>query len=120
MAKSYFMILGISPEATTNEIKSAYRRLVKEFHPDHYTGGNDAFREIQEAYSVLGDTRRRREYEQQISKRPRMRSMRPTFRSEPEPRNGTIAGSLKNKLFSDPVFYLSISFFKNLLCFAIL
>ncbi|MGW8325432.1 MAG: J domain-containing protein, partial [Desulfobacterales bacterium] len=70
MAKSYFIILGVSPNATADEIKSAYRRLAKEFHPDHYTGGNETFREIQEAYSVLGNTRRRQEYEQQISKKP--------------------------------------------------
>jgi len=34
MAKSYFAILGISPHATVDEIRSAYRRLAKEFHPD--------------------------------------------------------------------------------------
>ncbi|MGW8324687.1 MAG: J domain-containing protein, partial [Desulfobacterales bacterium] len=56
MAKSYFIILGVSPGATADEIKSAYRRLAKEFHPDHYAGGNETFREIQEAYSVLGNT----------------------------------------------------------------
>jgi DnaJ-class molecular chaperone len=38
MAKSYFAILGISQNATVDEIRSAYRRLAKEFHPDHYTG----------------------------------------------------------------------------------
>jgi len=86
MAKSYFLILGVSPNATTDEIKSAYRRLVKEFHPDYYTGGNETFREIQEAYSVLGNTRRRQEYEQQISKKPINVSVKHTnYRSEPEP-----------------------------------
>ena len=86
MAKSYFVILGVSPSATADEIKSAYRRLAKEFHPDHYTGGNETFREIQEAYSVLGNTRRRQEYEQQISKKPINVSLkRPTYNPEPEP-----------------------------------
>ncbi len=43
MAKSYFAILGISPNATTDEIRSAFRRLAKEFHPDHHTGGSQRF-----------------------------------------------------------------------------
>lgn len=68
MAKSYYAILGISPNATLEDIRSAYRRLAREFHPDYYAGGSDRFREIQEAYTVLGDARRRREYEQSFSK----------------------------------------------------
>lgn len=66
MAKSYFAILGISPDATGEEVKSAFRKLAKEFHPDHYAGGNERFRQIQEAYAVLADRRKRREYEQSI------------------------------------------------------
>ena len=46
MAKSYFAILGISSGATADEIRSAYRRLAKEFHPDHYTGDSEIFRDI--------------------------------------------------------------------------
>src|SRR5210317_631759 len=68
MAKSYFAILGISSGATADEIRSAYRRLAKEFHPDRYEGDSERFRDIQEAYSVLGNSRRRREYERKISK----------------------------------------------------
>ena len=66
MAKSYFAILGISADATADDIRTAYRRLAKEYHPDHYTGGSERFRDIQEAYSVLGNNRRRREYERSI------------------------------------------------------
>ena len=62
MARSYFAILGISPNATVGEIRSAYRRLPKEFHPDYYAGDSERFRDIQEAYSVLGNSRRRRNY----------------------------------------------------------
>ena len=68
MAKSYYAILGVSSGATADEIRSAYRRLVKEFHPDHYAGGSEVFRDIQEAYSVLADVERRRQYERSIKK----------------------------------------------------
>ena len=78
MAKSYFAILGISPNATGNEIKSAFRRLAKEFHPDRYQGSGNRFREIQEAYSVLGNSRRRQKYKHRIRKvSPKRRSERP-------------------------------------------
>jgi len=85
MAKSYFTILGISPTATADEIRSAYRRLVKEFHPDYYAGDSEAFRDIQEAYYVLGNIRRRREYERKISKVSLRRPLGRTRYPEPEP-----------------------------------
>ena len=85
MAKSYFAILGISPNATLDEIRSAYRRLAKEFHPDHYTGGSERFQDIQEAYSVLVDRQRRREYQQNIRKVPIKTSLKPIPYPEPEP-----------------------------------
>lgn len=85
MAKSYFAILGISPDATADEIRSAYRRLAKEFHPDHYAGGSERFQDIQEAYSVLGNWRRRSEYELNIKKVVRKTPWRPAAYPEPEP-----------------------------------
>jgi len=85
MAKSYFAILGISPNATVDEIRSAYRRLAKEFHPDHYAEGSERFRDIQEAYSVLGNSRRRREYKQNISRVSPKKPLRPATYPEPEP-----------------------------------
>lgn len=85
MAKSYYAILGISSNATQDDIRSAYRRLAKEFHPDHYAGDSQTFREIQEAYCVLGNARRRREYEQKISKVLLKTPLRRTPYSQPEP-----------------------------------
>ncbi|KPJ74589.1 MAG: hypothetical protein AMJ54_16940 [Deltaproteobacteria bacterium SG8_13] len=85
MAKSYFAILGISPHATVDEIRSAYRRLAKEFHPDHYAGSSKRFRDIQEAYSVLGNNRRRREYEHSIRKAAPKTLWQPPAYPEPEP-----------------------------------
>jgi curved DNA-binding protein CbpA len=85
MAKSYFAILGISSGATADEIRSAYRRLAKEFHPDHYPGGSDRFQEVQEAYAVLGNSRRRREYKQNIRKVSPITPLRRAGYPEPEP-----------------------------------
>jgi molecular chaperone DnaJ len=66
MAKSYYAILGISSSAKADEIKAAYRRLIKEFHPDNYSGGSNIFEQIQEAYSVLNDNQERRQYDQNL------------------------------------------------------
>jgi len=88
MAKSYFAILGLSPHATGDEIRSAYRRLAKEFHPDHYAGDSERFRNIQEAYAVLGNNRRRREYTQNVQKTRKVSPRtpwRPAVYPEPEP-----------------------------------
>ena len=62
MPKNYYIILGISADSSQAEIKSAYRRLAKEFHPDHY-GQSSPFLTIQEAYSVLSDPIQRRSYD---------------------------------------------------------
>jgi molecular chaperone DnaJ len=85
MAKSYYAILGISSNATEDEIRSAYRRLAKEFHPDHYQGGSDIFRDIQEAYAVLGNARRRQDYEQNITKVSTKKPLRSATYNNPEP-----------------------------------
>ena len=53
MAKNYHTILGISPGAGRDEIKAAYRRLAKQYHPDHDGGDTEKFKNIQEAYSML-------------------------------------------------------------------
>lgn len=75
MAKSYFAILGISSGASSDEVRAAYRRLAKEFHPDHFAGGSGPFKEIQEAYAVLGDSRKRDRYERSLesARTPRTR-----------------------------------------------
>ena len=66
MAKSYYAILGISSSAKADEIKAAYRSLTKEFHPDNYSGGSDIFQQIQEAYSILSNNQKRRQYDQNL------------------------------------------------------
>lgn len=83
MAKSYFAILEITSNATSDEVHSAYRRLAKEYHPDYYEGGSEPFQQIQEAYSVLGNPVKRKAYEKTLSN-VRI-SITPDLKSVPEP-----------------------------------
>jgi molecular chaperone DnaJ len=85
MAKNYFVILGVTASASPDEIRAAYRRLAKEFHPDRYTGGSDHFRQIQEAYSVLGDRNSRSEYEKSLRRSSLRRAQTVRTYEEPEP-----------------------------------
>lgn len=66
--KDYYDILGVSEDASSSEIKKAYRSLARKHHPDRNPDDGDAeerFKEIQEAYSVLSDDEKRRQYDQQ-------------------------------------------------------
>jgi len=61
--KSYYDVLGVPKTATTDEIKKAFRKLARKHHPD--AGGDEAkFKEINEAYEVLSDEKKRQEYDQ--------------------------------------------------------
>lgn len=65
MKKNYFKILGLSKEASDEDIKQRYRQLAHEHHPDKNDGNKTSegrFKEIQEAYHVLKDTQRRENY----------------------------------------------------------
>lgn len=72
MSKDYYKILGVDKNASQDEIKKAFRKLAHEHHPDKQ-GGNDAkFKEANEAYSVLGDEKKRAQYDQFGSAGPNM------------------------------------------------
>ncbi len=64
--KDYYEILGVSKDASADEIKSAYRRLAKKYHPDlnKTPEASEKFKEINEAYEVLGDDKKRANYDQ--------------------------------------------------------
>ena len=64
--RDYYEVLGVSKTATDAEIKSAFRKLAKKYHPDVSTEENAAekFKECQEAYAVLSDPQKRRQYDQ--------------------------------------------------------
>ncbi len=68
MAKNYYAILGILPNATSDDIRSAYKRRAKELHPDHYGENSSPFLEVQEAYGVLSDPGHRSNYDRSIRK----------------------------------------------------
>ena len=66
MNKDYYKILEVNKNATSSEIKKAYRELAKKYHPDKNKGNLEAeekFKEIQEAYDTLGDEKKRKEYD---------------------------------------------------------
>ncbi|PQQ66866.1 DnaJ C-terminal domain-containing protein [Acetivibrio saccincola] len=64
--KDYYKILGVDKNATQDEIKKAYRKLAKKYHPDVNKNNKEAerkFKEVNEAYEVLGDEEKRKKYD---------------------------------------------------------
>ena len=69
--KDYYEILGVDKKAGADELKSAYRKLAKKYHPDMYAGASEAekkdaeakFKEINHAYDVLSDPQKRAAYD---------------------------------------------------------
>ncbi|MXX18659.1 MAG: J domain-containing protein, partial [Dehalococcoidia bacterium] len=66
MAKSFYETLGVSRSASEKEIRSAYRKLARRYHPDvnpNDKGAEERFKEIQGAYDVLSDDDTRKKYD---------------------------------------------------------
>lgn len=70
LEKDFYSVLGVSRSATAADVKKAYRKLARELHPDHNPDNNvaeDRFKAVSEAYDVLSDDRKRREYDEMRS-----------------------------------------------------
>ena len=66
MAKNYYEMLGVTKTATDEELKSAFRKLARQYHPDLHPGDEVAankFKEVNEAYETLSDPQKRAEYD---------------------------------------------------------
>src|SRR5918997_2057778 len=63
----YYKILGVEKKASSEDIKKAYRKLARQYHPDRNPGDSSAeekFKEVQAAYDLIGDPEKRKQYDQ--------------------------------------------------------
>lgn len=82
--KDYYATLRVHPSVSEEEIKEAYHRLVHKYHPD--MGGNaEQFKELQEAYSVLGDPYKRGKYDTSLVYENNIRQREEIVRKQPPP-----------------------------------
>ena len=63
MSKDYYEILGVQKNASDDEIKRAYRKLAHQYHPDKNKGDDKRFKEINDAYQILGNHEKREQYD---------------------------------------------------------
>ena len=100
---NYYEVLGVSENADVSEIKKKYRKLAIKYHPDRNSGDENAtkkFREVTEDYEILGDEKKREEYD---CRRKNIQSQR---------KNKNKKGNVKNK-FSQNDFTFGRDFFKS-------
>ena len=100
---NYYEVLGVSENADVLEIRKKYRKLAMKYHPDRNSGDENAtkkFREVTEAYEILGDEKKREEYD---CRRKNIQSQR---------KNKNKKGNVKNK-FPQNDFIFGRDFFKS-------
>jgi DnaJ-class molecular chaperone len=64
MAKDFYKILGVEKNASQDEVKKAFRKMAHQYHPDKNKGDDTKFKEVNEAYQVLSDEKKRAQYDQ--------------------------------------------------------
>ncbi|MFH0818941.1 MAG: molecular chaperone DnaJ [Patescibacteria group bacterium] len=64
MSKDYYKTLGVEKGASQDEVKKAFRKLAHQYHPDKPSGSEEKFKEINEAYQVIGNEEKRKQYDQ--------------------------------------------------------
>lgn len=98
----WYKILGITRNAGDAQVKTAYRKLAKKYHPDAHPGDKECetrFREITEAYTILSDPAKRKKYDKEISgeqKEYRGRSQNVGQRAEENTGAGTVNVDFQN------------------------
>lgn len=83
MPDNYYEVLGIKNTATSDEIKSAYRKLSMKYHPDKNNGNlqsSDLFIKINKIYEILSDVDKRRQYDQVISPEEKLTSFEQNYK----------------------------------------
>jgi DnaJ-class molecular chaperone len=89
MEKNYYESLGVDPDADMEDIRKAYRKLVRQCHPDVCSDmGHDRFVEVKEAYEVLSDPEKRRRYDVKLACESRTGRRRPVHDSRFSPSYG--------------------------------
>jgi molecular chaperone DnaJ len=63
MSKDYYNVLGVQKNASKDEIKKAFRKLAHQYHPDKKGGDESKFKEVNEAYNILSNEKKRKEYD---------------------------------------------------------
>lgn len=106
-----YAILEVSPQASSREIKRAYRKKVKHYHPDLHQVNSETERKIREinlAYEVLSDPEKRKEYDQ--ARRDREATLRQTDKQPPPPTAGPYEERRSQASQEIPEFSLSLFF----------
>jgi curved DNA-binding protein len=99
---SHYATLGVAPSATNEEIKKAYRKLARKYHPDvsKEPGSEEKFRAVNAAYEILSDVDKRRSYDAQLKKLEQLKVGKPPNQSAQSP--GTSPG-WSGSVWVDPV-----------------